>query len=264
MSYEELYEDRDEARMEQIEAALVAEMARNEAQTPVWCKAITLSDLAALSDVDQRSTQFAEMASHAAAWFTSGWTTPERIADWLWEYSKQTGDGQWTAMSKSANPFGEDVLVLIAASDNTADESFRDHFGRLAKNRSRPRPPRAATLLRRFITEHGDQVVRPIQEVIVPTDKGLWAAVVFGPLEDLLCEASFLRQEVFQAAGKHNKHHEFVHFRGIELFVWRFKTLKDHRRFIEAAQRAVGQLIEAEGLASDEYLSALASTSPSI
>jgi len=264
MSYEEFFEDREQAEHGQVEAELHAEMTRNEAQSPIWCKAITLNDLAVLSDTNRSVPEFAKMVAEAGKVFRAGWTTPERIADFLWQYSKATGDDRWAVMSNCANPFGEDVLVLITASDDAGESSFRDHFGSLARNRSRPRPPRAVTLLRRFITEHGDQVVRPIQEVIVPTDKGLWAAVVFGACEDVFCEANFLRQEIFQAAGKHNKRYDTAIHYGVELFVWRFKTLKDQRRFIGTAQRAVGQLIEAEGLASDEYLSALASTSPSI
>lgn len=131
MSYQELYEDRDREQQAKFDAELAAEMTRNEAQTPVWCKAITLNDFGVMCGMDTEAFEFTEMVEAAADWFRSGWTTPEKIADWLWAYSQTTRDKQWSKLSWQANPFGEDVLVLIDAGDDEPPrDSRRLHFVR--------------------------------------------------------------------------------------------------------------------------------------
>lgn len=266
MCYEELYQ---ESRPEHFEAELAAEMAQNDARTPIWCKVLSFNDLCVGAGLSER---YAPSIAYDAAMRAVGrqcpvgWATPAWIVDAL---TSQTDEAKahpefFQALAGVAHELPDDTLVLLNERDAEHGTRFREHYQPLQTKRSRPRPPRAATLLREFLARNGDQPVRGIHEVILPKDDGLWAAVVFGDIGEMLGEVHMLQVQIGGAAGYGNDHHDHAFSGLVSVSLWRFKTLKDQRKFIAVAQQAVDQILKSDGLNSEEYFASLAADAPSI
>lgn len=266
MAYEELYQ---ESRPEHFEAELAAELAQNDARTPIWCKVLSLNDLcvgAGLGDRYAPSIAFDAAMRAVARQCSVGWATPAWIVDALTSRTEEAESYPefFQALAGIAQELPDDTLILLNEWDTDHSTRFREHYQRWQTNRSRPRPPRAATLLREFLARNGDQPVRGIHEVIVPKDDGLWAAVVYGELVELFNEDHFLRVEIGAAAGHGNDRHDYACRNPVSVTLWRFKTIKDQRKFIETAQQAVDRILKTGGLSSEAYFAAKAAAEPSI
>ncbi|MCO4098888.1 MAG: hypothetical protein HEQ38_05705 [Gemmatimonas sp.] len=266
MCYEELYQ---ENRPEHFEAELAAEFEQNNARTPVWCKVLTLKDLcvgAGLFRTHETPNGFFAIQRAITNRYSTGWVTAAWIKDALSDEFRYRSDHPeyFEAIEKVATELPADVLVLIDEYDQETGVGFRDHYQPMQSKRSRPRPPKAETLLRTFLAKNADQQIRGVHEVILPKDDGLWVAVVFGPTEEEYNDAFMIRAGVFQAVGSDNKPFDKAHRGSAQVYIWRFSSMKDQQKFIERTRRAITQLIEFERLRSEEYLASLAADTPSI
>lgn len=210
--------------------------------SPLWCKAITLGDLAAQSGIDQTEAEFLQMSEFARDQFRSGWTSPERMADWLCDYAKQTGEIQWATLGFCAIPYGEDVMVLLSATDSTDGRDFRTHFGKHSKNRSRPRPPRIDTLLNRAVTAHQlNPKLNAVHSLIVPDDDNPWAAVVFGPADYMLGPQFELQREVISAGTRLAIKSQSKVLQPVEVRLYTFRSFKAAKEFRIIAQYCIDE-----------------------
>lgn len=266
MCHEELYQ---ESRPEHLEAELAAELEQNDARTPIWCKVLSLKDLcvgAGLCGRHESPNEYYAATRAIEGKCSSGWATPEWVVDALTAKTEEatTYPEFFHALAGIAQELPDDTLILSNEWDTAHGTRFREHYQPLQTKRSRPRPPRAETLLREFLARNGDQPVRGIHEVILPKDDGLWAAVVFGDIGEMLGEVHMLQVRIAGAAGHGNDHHDRAFRDSASVSLWRFKTIKDQRKFIATAQQAVDQILKTGGLSSDEYFAWLTADEPSI